>query len=148
MYWAVRVFPQVYLLTLTQSYMKQYDQMYSTASLSLALVLDLRRSWQLAFLFQKGNLPKIFSQFPEFPHPWKKNQCILKLYLSLHQKHEAPWKEYKQDTNHTLPSTRPKTSLVMYTKAITDHLQGIFLLVFVRFLNITWDWRAKISFFH
>lgn len=68
----------------------------------------------------------------------KKTLCPLHTYVI---------KEHKPVTNHSLPSVRPKTSLFLYTKLITDHLQSIFL-VSVRFLNTIQNRLARLSLFH
>lgn len=47
--------------------------------------------------------------------------------------HTSVIKECNPVTNHSLPSVRPKTSLFLYTKAITDHMQSGF---FFRFCKI------------
>lgn len=74
-----------------------------------------------------------------FPIPENTTACPLHTYVI---------KECKPVTNHSLPSVRPKTSLFLYTKAITDHLQSDFFLVSLRFLNIIQNRLARLSLFH
>lgn len=52
-----------------------------------------------------------------FPIPEKTTRCSLHTYVV---------KEYKPVTNQSLPRVRPKISLFLCTKAITDHLQSAF----------------------
>lgn len=60
---------------------------------------------------------KYHPTFLSFPIPEKTTVCLLHTYVT---------KEHKPVTNHSLPSVRPQTSLFLYTKAITDHLQSGF----------------------